>query len=106
MRHSGSCPVAKFWRRPTQANQGKSCFYNRLEQARQVRGMCSFVARVGPIAVGAMTLAAACAPTEPTVRAADQGPPIALVSAPSKPMAADANARLAELIEGAPKSVA
>lgn len=68
--------------------------------------MCSFVARVGPIAVGAMALAAACASTEPTVRAADQEPPIALVSAPSKPMAADANARLAELIEGAPKSVA
>ena len=53
-----------------------------------------------------MALAAACAPTEPTVRAADQEPPIALVSAPSKPMAADANAKLAELIEGAPKSVA
>ncbi len=53
-----------------------------------------------------MALAAACAPTEPTVRAADQEPPIALVSAPSKPMAADANARLAELIESAPKSVA
>ena len=29
-----------------------------------------------------------------------------MVSAPSKPMAADANAKLAELIEGAPKSVA
>ena len=53
-----------------------------------------------------MAFAAACAPTEPTVRAADREPPVALVSAPSKPMAADANARLAELIEGAPKSVA
>jgi hypothetical protein len=68
--------------------------------------MCSFVARVGPIAVGVMALAAACAPTEPTVRAVDQEPPIALVSAPSKPMAADTNARLTELIQGPPKSVA
>src|SRR3990170_584011 len=99
MGHSGSCPVAKYWRRRHQrSDQGKSCFYNRLEQARQVRRLCSFLARVGPIAVGAMALAAACAPTEPTVRAADQEPPIALVSAPSRPMAADANARLAELI--------
>ena len=53
-----------------------------------------------------MAFAAGCAPAEPTGRAVDREPPVALVSAPSKPMAADANTRLAELIEGAPKSVA
>src|SRR5829696_2417709 len=67
---------------------------------------CSFLGCAGPIAAGAMAFAAACAPTEPTVRGVDREPPVALVSAPSKPMAADANAKLAELTEGAPKSIA
>jgi murein L,D-transpeptidase YcbB/YkuD len=67
---------------------------------------CFFLGCVGPIAAGAIAFAAACAPAEPKDRAVDREPPVALVSAPSKPMAAEANTRLAELIEGAPKSVA
>ncbi len=77
---------------------------------------CSFsfltkgvLARVGPIAVGVIALAAACAPAEPTVRAPDHEPAVALVSAPTASVAAYANTRLGELgelIENAPKSVA
>jgi murein L,D-transpeptidase YcbB/YkuD len=52
-----------------------------------------------------IALAAACAPTEPTGRAADQERPVALVSAPPKPVVADANTRLGELIESGSKSV-
>lgn len=68
---------------------------------------CSFSTRglLAPIAGGAIALAAACAPTEPTVLAADHEPPVALVSAPSRPMVAYANTTLGELIESAPKSV-
>jgi L,D-transpeptidase YcbB len=71
----------------------------------------SLLARVGPIAVGVIALAAACAPAEPTVRAPNREPAVALVSAPTAPVAAFANARLGEpgelreLIENAPKSV-
>ena len=40
---------------------------------------CSFltrglVARIGPVAVGALALVTACAPAEPTVRATDEEP--------------------------------
>src|SRR4029079_1324349 len=66
---------------------------------------CSFFGRVGAIAVGVMALAAACAPAEPTVREPDREPPTALGSAPAKPMVADANIRLGELIESGSKSV-
>jgi murein L,D-transpeptidase YcbB/YkuD len=71
---------------------------------------CSFstrglLARVALIAGGAIALAAACAPAEPTVRAADPEPVVALVSAPPAPMVAYANTGLGELIESAPKSV-
>src|SRR4051812_25198512 len=52
-----------------------------------------------------MALAAGCAPDEATVRKADQEPAVALVSAPPKPVAADANARLGELIESGSKPV-
>jgi murein L,D-transpeptidase YcbB/YkuD len=65
-----------------------------------------FLARVGPMAGGAIALlAAACAPDPPTVRAPDPEPAAALVSAPSAPLAAAANTRLGELIENAPRSV-
>ena len=70
-----------------------------------MRRSCSLLARVGPVAVGVIALAAACAPTEPTVRASDREPPVALVSAPTKPVGADANTRLGELIESGSKSV-
>jgi L,D-transpeptidase YcbB len=56
-------------------------------------------ARIGAIAVGAIALVTACAPAEPPARAADREPPVALVSAAPKPMAADASTRLGELIE-------
>jgi murein L,D-transpeptidase YcbB/YkuD len=66
------------------------------------------LARVGPIAVGVIALAAACGPAEPTGRAPDHEPPVALVSARSAPAAAAlANIRpgeLSELIENTPKS--
>jgi len=71
---------------------------------------CSFstrglLARIGPIAGGAIALLAACAPEAPTVRAADHEPAVALVSAPPAPTVADANTKLGELIESAPTSV-
>src|SRR5258708_26326264 len=53
---------------------------------------CSFltrglVARIGPVAVGAIALVTACAPAEPPVRATDEEPPAGpLVSAPSAAM--------------------
>jgi murein L,D-transpeptidase YcbB/YkuD len=62
------------------------------------------LARVGAIAGGAIALAAACAPAEPTVRAADPEPVVAL-SAPPAAMVAYANTGLGQLIESAPKSV-
>ena len=52
-----------------------------------------------------MALAAACAPAEPTGRAPDKEPPVALVSATPKPMAADPNARLRERIDSGSKPV-
>jgi murein L,D-transpeptidase YcbB/YkuD len=61
---------------------------------------------VGLVSAGAIAFAAACAPAEPAVRAPDKEPPVALVSPPSKSMGADARTRLAEVIEGSPKSVA
>ena len=73
---------------------------------------CSFltrglVARIGPVAVGAIALVTACAPAEPPVQAADEEPAIALVSAPSaarvtSAMATSADTRLGELIENTP----
>ena len=71
---------------------------------------CSFstrklLARVGPIAGGAIALAAACALAAPAVLAADQEPGAAFVSAPPAPMAAYANTELGELIDSAPELV-
>jgi L,D-transpeptidase YcbB len=64
------------------------------------------LARIGPIAGGAIALAAAaCAPTEPTILAADQEPAVALVSAPPAPTVGYADNKLRELIESAPKPV-
>jgi len=62
------------------------------------------LAPVGPIAVGAIALAVACAPAEPTLRAADKEPAVALVSAQPAPLVAYGNTSLGELIESAPKS--
>ncbi|MGE0579983.1 L,D-transpeptidase family protein [Reyranella sp.] len=61
--------------------------------------------RLGVTAVGATAFAVACAPTEPTVRAEDPEPAVALVAAPSTAMAAYADTGLGELIESAPKSI-
>jgi len=64
------------------------------------------VARIGPIAVGALALAAAaCAPAEPTVSAPDREQVVALRSAPPAPTAAYPNTRLGELIESTPTSI-
>ncbi|MBI2740829.1 MAG: L,D-transpeptidase family protein [Rhodospirillales bacterium] len=63
------------------------------------------LARVGPIAVAAIALVTACSSTEPTAPKAGKEPPLALVSAPSRPTAAHGDAKLSELIENAPKSV-
>jgi murein L,D-transpeptidase YcbB/YkuD len=72
--------------------------------------LCSYMTRgllvrAGTTAVGVIALAAACAPAEPPVRAADQEPAVALVAAPPAAMVARADTRLRELIESAPKSV-
>jgi len=61
--------------------------------------------RVGPIAVAAIALAAACSPAEPKVPVADREPALALASAPSGPTVAHGDRKLSELIENAPKSV-
>src|SRR5258708_29697706 len=77
---------------------------------------CSFltrglVARIGPVAVGAIALVTACAPAPPPVPATGQEPPaVALVSAPSaamvtSAMVTSADTRLGELIENTPGSV-
>jgi diguanylate cyclase (GGDEF)-like protein len=68
------------------------------------------VARIGPAAVGAIALVTACAPAEPPVRATDEEPAVALVSAPSAALVTSArvtsaDTRLGELIENAPGSV-
>jgi hypothetical protein len=73
------------------------------------------VARIGPAAVGAIALCTACAPAEPPVRATDEEPAVALVSAPSAALVTSAlvtsarvtsaDTRLGELIENAPGSV-
>jgi murein L,D-transpeptidase YcbB/YkuD len=66
------------------------------------------LAPIGPLAVGAMALLAACAPAEPPVTlAADEQPAVALVSAPSAArvtgaLTTPADTRLGELIENAP----
>jgi L,D-transpeptidase YcbB len=72
----------------------------------------NLVARIGPLAVGALALVTACAPAEPPVTlAADEQPAVALVSAPSAARVASATAtsadttRLGELIENSPGSV-
>jgi murein L,D-transpeptidase YcbB/YkuD len=77
---------------------------------------CSFstrglLARLGPIARGAIALAAACALAAPAVLASDQEAGAAFVPAPRAPMAppapmgAYANAELGELIKSAPELV-
>ena len=75
---------------------------------------CSFltknrVARIGPLALGAIALLTACAPAEPPVRATDEEPAVALVPAPSaarvtSAMVTPADTRLGELIENTPGS--
>jgi murein L,D-transpeptidase YcbB/YkuD len=61
--------------------------------------------RIGATAVGAIALAAACAPAEPAGRAADLEPAVDLVAAPPAAMVVHADTGLGELIENAPKSV-
>lgn len=60
--------------------------------------------RAGAASIGAVALAAACAPAEPTVRAADLAPAASLVAARPSPMAASAGTRLDDLIARTPKS--
>jgi murein L,D-transpeptidase YcbB/YkuD len=67
--------------------------------------MIDLLARVGPIAGGAIGLTAVCALTAPTVLAANQEPLAAFVPAPPAPIAAYANAELGELIGSAPELV-
>lgn len=68
--------------------------------------MRRLLARVGPIAGGAVALAAACALASPAVLAADQEPGSALGTArPVPPMAAYANADLGKLINSVPELV-
>ncbi|HVB17371.1 MAG TPA: L,D-transpeptidase family protein [Stellaceae bacterium] len=59
------------------------------------------LARVGPIAVAAIALAAACALAAPAVLAANQEPGAAFVPAPPASIAASANTELGERIESA-----
>ena len=71
---------------------------------------CSFSTRgllalVGPIAGGAIALAAACAPAAPAVLAAEQDARAAFVPAPPAPMAAYANTELGKLLDSAPEFV-
>jgi len=61
--------------------------------------------RIGAIAGSAMALAA-CAAPEPTVRATEQEPPVALVSAPAGPIVPRATGGLAELIDAPQAAVA
>ena len=79
------------------------------------------MARIGPIAVGAIALVTACAPAEPPVQATDKAvqatdeePAVALVSAPpagasaamvTSAVVTPADTRLGELIENTPGSV-
>lgn len=62
------------------------------------------MAHVGPIAVAAIALTAACSPAEPKASAAEKERPVALVAASPRPMAAHGGAKLSELIENAPRS--
>jgi murein L,D-transpeptidase YcbB/YkuD len=62
------------------------------------------LARVAAIASGTVALAAACAPTEPTVLAPDHEPAAALVAASPAPAAARGKTELGDLIERAPRS--
>lgn len=63
-----------------------------------------YLARVVAITGVTIVFAAACAPTEPTVLAADREPAAALVSAPAAPAAARVKTELSDLIDRAPKS--
>jgi murein L,D-transpeptidase YcbB/YkuD len=60
---------------------------------------------VGLIAGVALALATACAPAEPTVVAASPEQAMALVSAPSVPMASVAKTALGDMIDNAPTSI-
>lgn len=99
--------MAKYWQylhaESIKENLDFTTGWSKLAQVRQSR---SLLARIGPIAFGALASAVACAPAEPPGRAGDKEPTVSLVSAPPKPTIADANAGLADLIESAPKSVA
>jgi len=66
----------------------------------------SLLAGIGPIAVAAMALAAACSPADPKGPAIDREPAAALASAPSRPATASDDSKLGELIENPPKSFA
>jgi L,D-transpeptidase YcbB len=66
------------------------------------RGLLAFV---GPIAGGAIALAAACALAAPAVLAADRDPGAAFVPAPSAPMVAYANADLRMLLDSGPEFI-
>mgnify|MGYP003575111894 FL=1 len=62
-------------------------------------------ARVGPIAVAVIALAAACSSDEPPVPAADRERAVALVSASPRPTATFGDGKIGELIENTPRSL-
>jgi murein L,D-transpeptidase YcbB/YkuD len=64
-----------------------------------------FLAFVGPLAGGAIALAAACALAPRIVLAAEQEPSGTFAPAPSVPMVAYANIELSELLDGRPELV-
>jgi murein L,D-transpeptidase YcbB/YkuD len=67
--------------------------------------MKGLLARIGPIAGGAIALAAACALTAPAVLAADQEFRVPFLPTPSAPTAAHTSADLGQLINSAPELV-
>ncbi|HVH81827.1 MAG TPA: hypothetical protein VM782_20670, partial [Stellaceae bacterium] len=67
--------------------------------------MRRLLARVGPIAGGAIALAVACAFAPPAVLAADQEPQAAFAPALRPPITAAANTDLGQVINNAPELV-
>jgi murein L,D-transpeptidase YcbB/YkuD len=62
------------------------------------------LARIGPLVVGAIALAA-CSSDEPPKPKISKESPVALVAGPQRPTLAQGDIKLSELIENAPKSV-
>jgi murein L,D-transpeptidase YcbB/YkuD len=67
--------------------------------------MRGFLTFVGPLAGGAIALAAACALAAPAVLAAEQEPSRTFTPAPSAPLAAYANTELRKLLDSRPEFV-